>query len=112
MNIELIIIVSAIIQIVVLFMFFILSSNVSSIRNKLTDVDIDRNDKFDFYICTGQIDIAKDLLCKIILADNLWEKVFDESSLIRDESRSKILEKYKNKMNEVGLIIDFSKQVL
>nr|DAT27614.1 MAG TPA: hypothetical protein [Caudoviricetes sp.] len=111
MNIEFIILASAIIQIVVLFMFFILSSNVSSIRNKLTDVDISRDDKFDFYVCSGQLDNARDMLSKMILSDNLWERVFDDSPSIRDESRLKILNKYKSKMEAVGLILDFSKRI-
>lgn len=111
MNIVFVVIASAIIQILCLFMFFILSSNVSSIRNKLTEVDISREDKFDFYLCSGQLDNARDMLSKIILSDNLWEKVFDNTTSMRDEYRLKILNKYKSKMEAVGLTLDFSKHI-
>lgn len=108
MSLETVLILLAVLNVLILFCFFVLCSNVSSIKNKLSDVDISRENKFNFYLASGQMEKAKDMLSKMILADNLWEYIANnEKKELRDESRKKIMHKYKNKMDAVGLILDF-----
>jgi hypothetical protein len=110
MSLETIIIVSAVLEVVTLVCFFSLCSNVNSIKRKMTEVDISREDKFNFYVVSGQMDKAKDLLSKIILADSSWEHIkLKDKAALRDKAIQDILSKYKRQLEITGLSLDFDK---
>lgn len=107
MSTETIIIISAFVEIVLLFSFFILIDNVIDIRKQITGVGEDQNAKFSFYLSIGDKENAKSVLKQIILSDRSFKIAFYSNLRYKESERKKLQDKYGKMMELVDMKFDF-----
>lgn len=108
MNIDLFIIILAIVQIITLICFFILCSNVAAIRrNAVSPQNLEAS--FNLYYSTGQIEKARELLMMSIKNDSEFATAFYLNSSYKEDAQKHIEKKYGKLLELVELKIDFDK---
>lgn len=105
MSIETIIILSAVLELITLFCFFVLCANVSSIKKKLRNNGIDPSSAFAMYIGMGEKEKAKKVLIDMIFADSdiHWTVAANADSL------KNVMVKYGAMLKEVDIEFDAEK---
>lgn len=107
MSTETIIIISAVVEIVLLFAFFVLIDNVIDIRKRVTGVGENRYAKFSFYLSIGDKESAKSILKQIIMDDSSFKAAFYSNLSFNESERKKLQDKYGKMMELVDMKFDF-----
>ena len=105
MDFEIAIYLTAILEVVTLICFFVLCSNVSNIKNKISKNGITSSTMFALYIGMGEKEKAKLALMEMILADTIVQN----SLTVSAERLKAVMGKYNKMMKEVGLEFDAEK---
>lgn len=107
MSTETIIIISAVVEIVLLFAFFVLIDNVIDIKKRITGVGENQNAKFSFYLSIGDKENAKSILKQIILSESSFKIAFYSNLPYKESERKKLHDKYGKMMELVDMKFDF-----
>lgn len=105
---DIIIFISAIVQVITLICFFVLCINVSALRRNFTSPQ-NLEASFNLYYSTGQIEKAKDLVMTSIKNDSEFATAFYLNSSHKETAQKLIEDKYGKMLELVGLKIDYDK---
>jgi|GEM_PF-1558094 len=107
-NLETIFYLSAIVEVITLICFFVLCSNVSSIKKRIGGTEFTRMNKFNSFILTGQTDHAKELLVQMMMCEPEWEYIFySKDKEYMNYSREKLKEKYRNHLDVLNISLNW-----
>lgn len=108
MDLEIIIFLTAIIEVITLVCFFILCSNVGELKRRLLNNGATCTSMFSMYMAMGDKESAKRALIKVILADTQVQNALNSTP----EHLLKVMAKYSKQMKEVDLIFDANKAIV
>lgn len=99
--------ISAAISLIVLVCFFVLVSNVNSIRNTFRVNNEDFGPSFNLYLAIGDKKAARELLLDRIKQDDCFKTAFFYRKDIAESEREILMKKFGKRMALVDLTIDF-----
>lgn len=103
-----IIILTALIQVVTLICFFVLCTNVSTIKKEI-QAPQPFGAAFNFYLSIGQAEKAKELLIRAIMNEEVFKTAFFSNRSDKGNAQAYIEKKYKRYFDAIGLKVDFEK---
>lgn len=109
-NLETIFYLSAIVEVVILICFFVLCSNVSSIKRRIGGTEFNRDKKFSSLILTGQTDRAKELLVQMMMFEPEWDFItYYQDEEYMNKSRERLENKYKAHLEVLEIKLDYDR---
>lgn len=108
MEIDVIILLTAIIELVTLICFFVLCSNVGALKKRLLNNGVANSSMFALYMTLGEKERAKKVLIDIILSDSQVQSAMNSTP----DNLQNAISKYSIPMKEVGLTFDATKAIV
>lgn len=107
-NFETILYLLATAEVITLICFFVLCSNVSSIKQRIGGTEFTRIKKIDSFILAGQTDRAKDLLVEMMMYEPEWVFIsYYRNEKEMNQSRERLEKKYKAYLDVLNIKLDW-----
>lgn len=108
MDFDTILLVTAIIELITLICFFVLCSNVGTLKRKLLHNGATDSSMFSIYMVMGDKENAKKILIRMILSDSQIQNALNSTP----DNLQNAMAKYSKPMKEVGLTFDANKAIV